>query len=176
MGDEMSGGGDEPAAAPDWVRVRKEYEEGAIRLADLAELAGTTAFKLMAMARREGWKPRKHRGSKPAPVRTTIARLKSLLQQRLAALDGEIKALDEEATAASNERDIRAINTLVRTLEKVLELERKDRAVRAKRRKQHRDYTDADRQALAERLKGLAAGEAAGHVDEPAASRPAGDH
>jgi uncharacterized protein YjcR len=176
MGEEMSGGGEIPAAAPDWVRVRKEYEGGAIRLGDLAELAGVTPQKLMAVARREGWKPRRVAGSRPVPVRSTIARLKSLLQQRLAALDGELEALGAEATAANSERDIRAINTLVRTLEKVLELERRDRAARAKRRKQHRDYTDADRQALAERLKGLAGGSSPGHSDEPAAGRPPGDH
>ena len=172
----MSGGGDALPAAPDWVRVRKEYEGGAIRLSDLAELEGVSPQKLMSMARCAGWKPRRTSGAKPAPVRSTIARLKILLQQRLAALDGEIEAISAEATAANNERDIRAINTLVRTLEKVLELERKDRAVRVKRRKQHRDYTDADRQALAERLKGLAAGPEAGDLDEPAAARPAGDH
>ena len=155
MGDEMSGGGDELPAAPDWVRVRKEYEGGAIRLADLAELAGVSPLKLMSVARREGWRPRRTNGVKPVPVRSTIARLKSLVQQRIAALDGELEVIGEEAKAATSERDIRATDTLVRTLEKVLELERKDRAARAKRRKQHREYTDADRQALAERLKGL---------------------
>lgn len=96
-------------------------------------------------------------GARPKPVatRTTIARLKGLLQQRLADFESQFGALEAEASAASSERDIRAMNTLVRTLEKVLELERKDRAARSKRRKQHRAVTDATRQALAERIEGL---------------------
>lgn len=53
------------------------------------------------------------------------------------------------------ERDIRAMNTLVRTLEKVLELERKDRSQRSRERKQFRQFTDAEREALADKLDGL---------------------
>ena len=47
------------------------------------------------------------------------------------------------------------MNTLVRTLEKVLELERKDRAQRSKQNRQHRQFDDAEREALAVKLDGL---------------------
>jgi hypothetical protein len=47
------------------------------------------------------------------------------------------------------------MNTLVRTLEKVLELERKERARRTAKRKLERRFDDAEREALAEKLMGL---------------------
>ena len=46
-----------------------------------------------------------------------------------------------------SERDIRAMNTLVRTLEKVLELERKERARRIAKRKHDKRFDDAERDA-----------------------------
>ena len=82
-------------------------------------------------------------------ARETIGRLKALLQQRLGELEQQIGSLTEQATAATSERDIRAMNTLVRTLEKVLELERKERAQRAQQRKPERRFDDAEREALA---------------------------
>ena len=63
-------------------------------------------------------------------TRATLARFKALLQQRLSEFEAQIGTLSAEASAATSERDIRAMNTLVRTLEKVLELERKERARR----------------------------------------------
>jgi predicted RNase H-like nuclease (RuvC/YqgF family) len=47
------------------------------------------------------------------------------------------------------------MNTLVRTLEKVLELERKERNQRSRRTREHRKFDDAERDALAARLEGL---------------------
>lgn len=154
MGDEMSGG-DEPAAAVDWLRLRREYEAGERPLAEIAGEAGINRQKLSLLARREGWKLRTASRGKSEATRETIRRLKSLLQQRLGELEGQIATLGAEATAASSEKEIRSINTLVRTLEKVLELERKDRAARARRRKEHRQFDDAEREALALRLEAL---------------------
>lgn len=154
MGETMSGGS-EPAAAIDWVRLRRDYEAGERPLAEIAGEAGIKRQKLSLMARREGWKLRTAPRGKSEATRETIRRLKSLLQQRLGELEAQIASLGAEATAASSEKEIRSINTLVRTLEKVLELERKDRAARARRRKEHRQFDDAEREALALRLEAL---------------------
>lgn len=154
MGDEMSGG-DEPAAAVDWARLRRDYEAGERPLAEIAGEAGINRQRLVLLARREGWKLRHPARTKAEATRETIRRLKSLLQNRLRELEAQIATLGAEATAASSEREIRSMNTLVRTLEKVLELERKDRAARARRRKEHRQFDDAEREALALRLEAL---------------------
>jgi len=163
----MSGAGDEPAPAAFWARVRERYEEGRESVAAIAADMKITRQTLTVRARREGWRLRASK--KAQGTRATLARFKALLQQRLSEFEAQIGSLSAEASAATSERDIRAMNTLVRTLEKVLELERKERARRTARRKQERRFDDAEREALAEKLKGLQRELVAGR------SRPAAD-
>ena len=158
MGDEMSGDGDEPAPAAVWARVRERYENGVESVTAIAAEAGITRQALAARARYEGWRLR----GNPARLRKaggttreTVKRFKALLQQRLSDFEAQIDSLTAEASAATSERDIRAMNTLVRTLEKVLELERKERARRMAKRKHDKRFDDAEREALAEKLMGL---------------------
>ncbi len=165
----MNGG--EANAAPDWAKLRHDYENGTRPVAEIAGEAGLTGQKLAIIARREGWALRGPSKPRSEATRATLKRLKTLLQQRIADLEGQIASLGAEADAAASERDIRAVNTLVRTLEKVLELERKDRTARSKRRRQHREFGDAERDALAQRLEAL-------HrqwLDEAAERQPAAD-
>ena len=158
MGEDMSGDGDEPAPAAVWARVRERYENGIEALASIAADAGITRQALVVRARAEGWKLRGYvqsRTARPQGTRATLARFKALLQQRLTEFEAQIGTLSAEANAATSERDIRAMNTLVRTLEKVLELERKERARRIARRKHDKRFDDAEREALADKLAGL---------------------
>ena len=158
MGEDMSGDGEQPAPAAVWARVRERYENGIEALATIASDAGMTRQALVVKARAEGWKLRGHvqsRPTKPQGTRATLARFKALLQQRLTEFEAQIGTLSAEASAATSERDIRAMNTLVRTLEKVLELERKERARRIAKRKHDKRFDDAEREALAEKLMGL---------------------
>ncbi len=154
MGQAMSGGGEEPAAGGFWATARRRYEEGREPVPAIAADCGITAQALTSRARSEGWKLRTSQ-KKRTGTRDTILRLKVLLQQRLSDLESQIHALSGEATAAASERDIRAMNTLVRTLEKVLELERKERSQRTKLKKAQRQFDDAERDALAQKLMGL---------------------
>lgn len=156
MGEEMAATGEE-AGDPDWAKLRQDYEEGTRPVAEIAAEAGMSRQKLVRHATLQGWKPRgqaKARTRKPG-TRQTIQRLKSLLQQRLSDLEGQMAELGETATAASSEREIRSVNTLVRTLEKVLELERKQRKHRAARATDARSLDDAEREALADKLEAL---------------------
>lgn len=155
MGDEMSSDGDEPAPAAVWARVRERYEHGIEAVATIAQDAGITRQALAARARQEGWKLRGAMSGRAQGTRATLARFKALLQQRLTEFEAQIGTLSAEASAATSERDIRAMNTLVRTLEKVLELERKERARRIARRKHDKRFDDAEREALADKLAGL---------------------
>jgi len=158
MGEEMSSDGDEPAPAAVWARVRERYEHGIEAVTTIASDAGITRQALTARARGEGWKMRGYAQSRSARAqgtRATLARFKALLQQRLSEFEAQIGTLSAEASAATSERDIRAMNTLVRTLEKVLELERKERARRIAKRKHDKRFDDAERDALADKLAGL---------------------
>lgn len=170
MGEEMTDG-ERPAAAADWDRARQRYETTSEAVTAIAADLGITRQALLARARRDGWTLRSAARPRRSGTRDTIARLKVLLQQRLGELESQIGSLGVEATAASSERDIRAMNTLVRTLEKVLELERKDRAQRSRKRREHRAFDDAERDALAERLEALHR-EWTGEAAEPLAERP----
>lgn len=158
MGEKMSGAGDEPAPAALWARVRERYENGIEAVTVIARDAGITRQALTARARIEGWRMRGFaltKQKRAQGTRQTLARFKALLQQRLSEFEAQIGSLSAEASAATSERDIRAMNTLVRTLEKVLELERKERARRIARAKHDRRFDDAERDALAQKLMGL---------------------
>lgn len=156
MGQQMSSGDDRPLADDFWATARMRYEAGGEAVAAIAADAGITAHALTKRARTEGWALRSTRKKKVVGTRETIARLKALLQRRLTELEGQIVALTEQATAVTSERDIRSMNTLVRTLEKVLELERKERTQRKRQRAAGRQFDDAEREALADKLEGLA--------------------
>ena len=168
----MNGGGEEPPADGLWASVRRRYEDGRETVAAIAADAGITAQALTAKAKAKGWKLRTV-ASKKTGTRETIARFKVLLQQRLSGFEAQIGSLSAEANAATNERDIRAMNTLVRTLEKVLELERKERARRKQQRKSECLFDDAEREALAQKLEGLHRELREGRFDTGVETQPA---
>ena len=153
LGNEMSNEGDEPAGELLWQQAREKYEDPANGLKSIAEGLGVNRSKLIVEARRRGWKLRGAR--KNSGTRATILRFKDLLQKRLGQLESQLGEIGVEVLAANSERDIRATNMLVRTLEKVLELERKDRAHRARRAKERRKFDGAERDELARRIRGL---------------------
>jgi uncharacterized protein (DUF3084 family) len=127
-------------------------------VAQIAQDIQLTPHGLTLRARAEGWLLRNaHKAKKPKAqnTRDTIKRLKELLQNRLSQLENQIGEIGAEISALGNERDIRATNTLVRTLEKVLELEHKERKQRASRARQSRKLNDAERDELARRIKAL---------------------
>jgi len=99
--------------------------------------------------------PRKKTKTASASPAATIRRLKSLVQERLAELETTLGRLGADVTASDNEREIRSINMLVRTLEKVLELEAKERAGRLRRKSQRRQLDDARRDEIVRRLEVL---------------------
>jgi len=159
----MSSESESPAGALLWQQARTDYETTTTNLNAIAEALGISRYRLVAEARSRGWKLR---GTGNSSTRATIQRFKDLLQKRLAQLEGEMDAIVAEVASAASERDIRPVNMLVRTLEKVLELERKDRTARARKRKQRRKFDDAARDELARRIRGLRR-EGGGNPPEP---------
>ena len=153
LGNEMSNASESPAGDLLWQLARTGYETTTTQLNDIAQALGISRARLIAEARQRGWKLRG--AGNGGSTRATIQRFKDLLQKRLEQLEGEIGEIGAELSSAANEREIRAANILVRTLEKVLELERKDRAARARKRKERRKFDDAARDELARRLTAL---------------------
>ena len=163
-----------PAPQPVWDHIRLRYEQSQESVAQIAASIGLTSYALTHKAKAEGWLLRSLKAGKPAKpkppsTRDTLRRLKDILQSRLGQLEGQINEIGAEINALSNERDIRATNTLVRTLEKVLELEHKERKQRSARARATRKFNDAEREDLARRIEALCAeeeGEGAGLPDQ----------
>jgi hypothetical protein len=149
-----------PATPPVWEHIRLRYEQAQESVAQIAASIGISAITLSRKAKTEGWLLRSLKSGKPAKpkppsTRDTLRRLKDILQSRLGQLEGQITEIGAEINALSNERDIRATNTLVRTLEKVLELEHKERKQRSRRSRETRKFNDAERDELARRIAAL---------------------
>ena len=138
-----------------WQAARTNYEDPTQDLQGIADTLGITKFRLVIAAKARGWKLRGAKKAASISTRATIQRFKELLQNRLAQLETQINALGDDVSAANSEREIRAVNTLVRTLEKVLELERKDHSIRARKSRQGRDLNDAERAELVRRIASL---------------------
>jgi hypothetical protein len=136
-----------------WADARAHYEDRARSIDALARELNLTRFQLVREARLRGWKLRT--AAKAAGTRATVQRLKELLQKRLAELEANLSKIGAEAGEASSEREIRATNLLVRTLEKVLQLERRERDTRARKRRSRIRFDDAERLELARRIEGL---------------------
>ena len=148
--------------APDaaaWAHIRMRYEQTMETVTQIAESIGMSGITLSKKAKLDGWTLRGgvKKKYKAETTRDTIKRLKEILQKRLANLVREMNAIGEDISALSNERDIRATNTLVRTLEKVLQLEQKDR--RQRQGSNTRKLNDAERDELARRIANLQDGD-----------------
>jgi hypothetical protein len=160
-----------PPGDPAWADIRARYEKGEERVDAIASGIGMTRFSLSLRALKEGWtlrgKPKsatpraKAKAATPAPkhesTRDTILRLKDMLQKRVTQLEEELREIGSEVNALNSERGIKSVNTLVRTLEKVLDLERKDKLKRKQQRTGHKYFDDEQRRQLAEKIDRLEA-------------------
>lgn len=138
-----------------WAAIRLRYEQATETVAQIAADIAITPHKLTLRARAEGWALRSSPRKKSQSTRETIKRLKELLQNRLAHMENQINALGHDISALESEREIRATGTLTRTLEKVLELENKERKQRYQLSRKTRKLDDAERDELAKRLMAL---------------------
>ena len=152
-----------------WAHIRARYEQDQETVQGIAESIGISGKALSGKAKQWGWllrgKLRKKAKQKAAVVqakpaktestRTTIKRLKELLQKRVTQLEDELKEIGGEINALKSEREIRSTNTLVRTLEKVLDLERKERHRQRQRRDNFKHFDEAERLQLAAKIEKL---------------------
>ena len=170
-----------PPDDPVWASIRLRYEQDQEAVEAIAEEVGLRKIGLAVLAKKLGWrmrgKPRilPRSATKGETTAAVVRRVKDILHQRLMELEGQIKELGIEVDAITNERQMRSTNLLVRTLEKVMDLERKERARKRKEIQTHKYFDDGQRQQLADkigRLRGAWARQAA--VNDPEAGRSVG--
>ncbi len=156
-----------PPGDPAWADIRARYEAGAERVDAIARDIGMTRITLSLKALKDGWALRGKRKArapkrlaaprKPETTRETLQRLKDMLQKRLTQLEEELQDLGKEVSALNTERGIKSVNTLVRTLEKVIDLERNEKLKRKQDRAAHKYFDDEQRRQLAEKIDRLEA-------------------
>lgn len=156
-----------PVSDVAWPEIRARYERGDERVDAIAKSIGMARITLSMKALKEGWKMRGMKVAKtktkaaapdkPPSTRETIQRLKDMLQQRVTQLEQELKELGTEVSALNNERGIRSVNMLVRTIEKVLDLERSDKLKRKKAIRDFKYFDDEQRRQLAAKIERLEA-------------------
>lgn len=150
------------ANSPDWNAVRAAYESGKGSVDGLCKKFRVAKTALYRRRRHENWLPRNRadgrgKATKPNRRRNMVARFFEALELQMR--DIEINLKDEadpsDTSATSRERDARTLSSLVRTLEKLFELDTgADPAAIARKEAAHRDI-EGYRQALAERIARL---------------------
>ncbi|MCA0433491.1 MAG: hypothetical protein LCH46_09515 [Proteobacteria bacterium] len=156
-----------PPDDPAWAGIRARYEKGEEKVKDIAAGIGLPGIGLSSLAKRLGWLmrglPRVKRTAapkakaKPETTRATILRLKEMLQTRVKQVEAELKDIGTELDAVKNERGIKNIGILVRTIEKVLDLERNDTLKRRKAIREFKYFDDEQRRQLAAKIDRLEA-------------------
>jgi hypothetical protein len=158
-----------PPGDPVWASIRLRYEQDQEAVEVIADDVGMHTIGLAVLAKKLGWrlrgKPRvlPRSLSKSETTAATMKRVKDILHNRLLELEEQIKLLGTEVDAITSERQMRSTNLLVRTLEKVIDLERKERARKRKENELHKYFDDGQREALAAkigRLRGSWTGQA----------------
>lgn len=156
-----------PPDDPVWASIRLRYEQDQETVDAIASDVGLHRLGLANLAKKLGWALRGKLKAAPKtappsekPVKAetpsnTIKRVKEVLQQRLAELETQVKDIGEEVTSLNTERQIRSANILVRTLEKVMDLERKDRLRRRKETRDFKYFNDQQREQLAGKIEKL---------------------
>ncbi|MGH6820691.1 MAG: hypothetical protein ACREDU_07505, partial [Methylocella sp.] len=139
----------------DWKKVRAEYENGEFPVADVGERHGVSQYTLYRRKRAEGWKARqanypKARGGDGAV--NAGERLKSLVARELSSIEARM-GLKDKLDAGD---PLRALHTLASAIQKILDIERKEKAADDAGKAGRLTIDDASRLALAQRLETLA--------------------
>ncbi len=170
-----------------WQHIRARYEQSQETVKQIAESIGLSGITLSQKAKALSWTLRSKIkletkvtvASKAETTTATIRRLKDMLQSRIKRLELQIDDIGKDISGLANEREIRAVNTLVRTLEKVLDLERKDRSKRKKTDIEFQRFDEQQRLDLADKIgrlqqtwRGTADGESAADAGGGGAEQP----
>jgi transposase-like protein len=114
---------------PDWVAIRRMYEDGEKTIAAIAAEHGITPSAIQRRRAVEGWLKRSDKITKRRNSESGDSDRKALIARLLKVVDRNLKLMEiqmessEPGTAADRERETRAIGTLTRTIEKLTELQ-----------------------------------------------------
>ena len=111
-----------------WLEIEQAYCETSETIRSIAERYGIVPETIQARRRRNGWPPRHPRmarangGYVPVNKADLVDRFYGLINLKLEQMEEDM-ARSSERTPADNERETRALGTLIRNFEKVFGLE-----------------------------------------------------
>ncbi len=112
--------GDQTRGEADWDAVRLDYVQGAMTVPEIEDKHGVTRTQLYWRRARENW-PRRNAGH--ASRATLIKRLMKLLEKQIAELEDDMAKPDRTIS----DKEVALLGNLTRNLEKLTELDRKER-------------------------------------------------
>lgn|GEM_PF-2315840 len=139
----------------DWDAVAAAYDEGSLTLKQISEAYNVSTSAITRRARQEGWPPRSRKTKrKTKPDATFEARLARALDRQISELEERWASDEALASSAQAEKEARTLNVLIRTAEKLKELEMaKTKSTGSKRDKDKSKGDELDRKRLRETLE-----------------------
>ncbi len=108
-------------AEPDWLTIETEYRLGKLTIANICKNHGISVSALMQARSRYGWPPR----NRKAPDYSGPAGRKRLVSRMFAVLEKQIERMENTMVEDVDDKEIALLGQLVRTLEKLVELDSK---------------------------------------------------
>lgn len=151
--------------APEWAAIRRDYERGGETIAALCARHGIATATLYRRARTERWLKRIERsrmGRTPEGRRAILVnRLCHIMEEEVLMIEQTLarrtRGGDGEAAPGEDERRLRSLNSVLRTLDKLIQLDEQTQAGAPEEGTQEKEAsTDADadrlRRDIAQRL------------------------
>ncbi len=107
----------------DWDAIAAAYAENTETLAELSKRFGVSSGGISNRARREEWSPRQKLRGKRLPSVTFEGRLARALDRQITELEERWSDDGEEINSAQAEKEARTLSVLIRTAEKLKEIE-----------------------------------------------------
>lgn len=127
----------------DWAAIRAEYENTKLTVETIMDKHGVSRTRLYAMAQAEEWTPRQ--SFDRSGRRGVIARMRRVLERQLTFMEAEMDG--------SSDKEVALLGNMVKTLEKLIELDAKDKQ-KEPSKQQSREMAQL-RQKLAARIDQL---------------------
>jgi hypothetical protein len=131
-----------------WTAIKADYDNGALSVVSILKNHNITRIGLEHVAQREGWKRR----TPPKGVgrASLISRLFKVLEQQIVLLETNMR---ENDMAAPGDKEVVLLGNLTRNLEKLLDLEQKEKGRTVNKTRQ--TNIDALRTKVAKRIEQL---------------------
>ncbi|KKB10633.1 hypothetical protein VE25_16965 [Devosia geojensis] len=136
------------AGKPDWPLIRRDYEESDLTLDEIAARHGVKKGQISYRARVEDWKPRFLRELDSSMF---ARRLLAILGQQIVKIEKQMKSRIRNGQEVDG-KDVALLNTMARTLDKLIELDARTKGNKAKKTPQAENL----RAQLAQRITELA--------------------